>query len=62
MSKFSGKFRNYDDDDNFNFQSRKKKKEQQKTTRKKSNYDDYDYFMGNEDYQKPGRRKARQFG
>lgn len=61
MSKFSGKFRNYEEDDNFNFQPRKKNKEQ-KTTRKKSNYDDYDYFMGNEDYQKPARKKARQFG
>ena len=61
MSKFSGKFRNYEEDENFNFQPRKKNKEQ-KTTRKKSNYDDYDYFMGNEDYKKPARRKARQFG
>ena len=61
MSKFSGKFRNYEEDENFNFQPRKKNKEQ-KTTRKKSNYDDYDYFMGNEDYQKPARKKARQFG
>jgi len=61
VSKFSGKFRNYEEDDNFNFQPRKKNKEQ-KTTRKKSNYDDYDYFMGNEDYQKPARKKARQFG
>jgi hypothetical protein len=61
VSKFSGKFRNYEEDDNFNFQPRKKKKEQ-KNIRKKSNYDDYDYFMGNEDYQKPARRKARQFG
>jgi hypothetical protein len=60
VSKFSGKFRNYEEDDNFNFQPRKKKKEQ-KTIRKKSNYDDYDYFMGNEDYQKPARKKARQF-
>jgi hypothetical protein len=60
VSKFSGKFRNYEEDENFNFQPRKKNKEQ-KTTRKKSNYDDYDYFMGNEDYQKSGRRKARQF-
>jgi hypothetical protein len=61
VSKFSGKFRNYEEDENFNFQPRKKNKEQ-KTTRKKSNYDDYDYFMGNEDYQKPARKKARQFG
>ena len=62
MSKFSGKFRNYDDDEHFNFQPRKKKRDQQKTTRKKSNYDDYDYFTGFEDYQKPARRKARHFG
>jgi hypothetical protein len=61
VSKFSGKFRNYDDDENANFQPRKKKRDQQKTTRSKSNYDDYDYFMGNEDYQKSGRRKAKQF-
>ena len=61
MSKFSGKFRNYDDDENFNFKSRKKNKDQQKFTRNVSNYDNYDYFMGSEDYQKPGRRKARQF-
>ena len=61
MSKFSGKFRNYEEDENFNFQPRKKKKEQ-KIIRKKSNYDDYDYFMSNEDYQKPARKKARQFG
>lgn len=61
MSKFSGKFRNYEEDENSNFQPRKKKKEQ-KIIRKKSNYDDYDYFMGNEDYQKPARKKARQFG
>jgi hypothetical protein len=61
VSKFSGKFRNYEEDENSNFQPRKKKKEQ-KIIRKKSNYDDYDYFMGNEDYQKPARKKARQFG
>ena len=61
MSKFSGKFRNYDDDENFNFKTRKKKKDQQKTTRNVSNYDNYDLFTGYEDYQKPARRKAKQF-
>ena len=61
MSKFSGKFRNYDDDENFNFKSRKKKKDQQKTTRSRSNYDNYDIFTGYEDYQKPARRKSKQF-
>lgn len=62
MSKFFGKFRNYDDDENYNFHSKKKKRDQQKITRKKSNYnDDYDYYGGYDDYQKPARRKARHF-
>ena len=61
MSKFSGKFRNYDYDEEYGFETRKKKRNQIKTPRKKSYYEDDDYFRGYDDYQKPARKKARYF-
>jgi len=61
VSKVFGKFRSFDYEDDFDFQPRKKKKNIQKTSRKKSGYEDYDYFQGYEDYQKPARKKARHF-
>ena len=60
MSKVLGKFRNYDYEEGADFQPRKKKKYEQKSSRKKSNYEDYD-FRGYEDYQKPARKKDRHF-
>lgn len=61
MSKFSGKFRDYDYEDEYTFETRKKKRNQQKAPRRKSYFEDDDYFRGYEDYQKPTRRKARHF-
>jgi hypothetical protein len=59
VSKVFGKFRNFDYEEDFDFLPRKKKKNEQRSLKKKSNYEDYDYFQGYEDYQKPARKKAR---
>lgn len=61
MSKFFGKFSDYDDEE-MNFQPKRKKRDQQKIVRKKSKFDDYDYLTSYDEYQKPARKKARQFG
>lgn len=61
MSKFSGKFRYYDDEEDYGYGTRKNKKSQQKSPRKKSYFEGDDYFRGYEDYQKPTRKKARHF-
>jgi hypothetical protein len=61
VSKVFGKFRNSDYEEELEFHSSKKKKNQQKTSRKKSNYEDYDYFQGSEDYQKSARKKSKTY-
>ena len=61
MSKFSGKFRDYDYEEEYEFTTRKKKKDNHKSPRKKSYFEDDEYFRGYEEYQKPARRKSRHY-